>query len=294
MSDGDLREPGLFLPIVVHLQFRVVRVIDPLVEELVMRASRKLLDDGAQILGHHIAVSVSLQVRPDATPVKFLAQLRAEHVQHPAALRIGEVTEHFTGRIVSPADNRVGVIRHARDLPGALIKFVQHRVAPVFVAVIERLVVRGETFVEPDVAPILARDEVAEPLVRHLVRNQAFAVANVLRCVGKKRVVGQRRATGVLHAAGHKIIHANLIILRPGIRHADFLLEKRHDVFRVAERAGRFVDFRRGRVKCQRDVVVFVLDFFEKAGHERDQVVGMGFVLRPVNRHQPRHRVLLL
>ena len=161
-------------------------------------------------------------------------------------------------------------------------------------AVVERLVVRGETFVEPDVAPILARDKVAEPLVRHLVRNQAFAVANVLRCLGKKRVVGQRRATGVLHAAGHKIIHANLIILGPRIRHADFLLEKRHDVFGVAERAGRLVDLRRRGVKRERDVVVFVLDFFEIAGDERDQVVGVRFVLRPVDRHQPRHRVLLL
>ena len=39
---------------------------------------------------------------------------------------------------------------------------------------------------------------------------------------------------------------------------------------------------------------MLVLDFFEITRDERDQVVGMGFFLRPVDRHQPGRRVFLL
>ena len=41
----------------------------------------------------------------------------------------------------------------------------------------ERVEVGREAFVEPEVGPILARQEVAEPLVRQLVRDQAVGVS---------------------------------------------------------------------------------------------------------------------
>ena len=41
----------------------------------------------------------------------------------------------------------------------------------------ERVEVRGEPLVEPEVGPVVAGQEVAEPLVRQLVRHQAVGVA---------------------------------------------------------------------------------------------------------------------
>ena len=96
----------------------------------------------------------------------------------------------------------------------------------------ERFVIGGEAFVEPDVTPVLAGDEVAKPLVRHLMRNQAFAVADIFGRVGEQGPVGQRRRGGVLHSAFDKIIHADLVVFRPRIRDADFLVEELHDLFR--------------------------------------------------------------
>ena len=41
----------------------------------------------------------------------------------------------------------------------------------------ERVKVGGKALVEPDVRPILAGQEIAEPLMRELVRDQAVGVA---------------------------------------------------------------------------------------------------------------------
>ena len=87
-------------------------------------------------------------------------------------------------------------------------------------------------------APVLAGDEVAEPLVRQLVSHQPLAAADVFRLIAEQRGGVERGLTGVFHAAPVEVLHANLVVLRPRIRHADFLFKKLHARLRVAERVG--------------------------------------------------------
>ena len=215
--------------------------------------------------------------------VKFFAQLRTQHVQHPASFLVNEVIELFHRPVVFAEDDRLIVIRDPGDAPGAAIKSVKHRVASVFLFVIEQGVKCGEPFVEPEMAPILAGDEVAEPLMRQFVRDESFAVADIFGLVPEKGPVRQGRDARVFHPAHHEIAHHDLKIFGPGIRHADFLFKKRHHVLRVAKGVLGFADFRRRCVKGERDIFVTVFDLLEMPGDEGEQIIDVRLVLHPAH-----------
>ena len=126
----------------------------------------------------------------------------------------------------------------------------------------------------------------------HLVRDQPFAVANVSGGVGEKRVVGKGGRAGVLHAARDEVIHTNLVVLGPGIRQANFPLEKLHDVPGVAKGAERLANLGGRSQKREFHVVVLVLDPLEIAGHQRDEIIGVGLFLGPVEGDQSGDGVL--
>ena len=72
------------------------------------------------------------------------------------------------------------------------------------------------------VRPVLARDQVAEPLVRQFVREQPVgllhALARQYRILQVAR--GQRGSADVFHAAHHELIHHGLVVLVPRIQNA--------------------------------------------------------------------------
>ena len=103
-----------------------------------------------------------------------------------------------------------------------------------------------------------------------------------------QRAVGQNGQAGILHPARRKIVHTNLVIFGPGIRHADFLFKERHRLFRIRrKRIDRFLDFRRRREEGERNALVFVLHFFEIARAKRNQIRRVRLLLQPPHRHQP-------
>ncbi len=88
----------------------------------------------------------------------------------------------------------------------------------------------GKAFVEPDVAPVFAGNEIAEPLVAEFVRDQVVFAGEIFRSEfgmnqGIARVGGGAR---ILHAASDEIIHHDLRVFFPGIIHAEFLAEEFH------------------------------------------------------------------
>ena len=95
LLDGDLRQFGDFIPTVGDFEFRMMRVVEPLFEELVVGTPGKLLDHRAEIFGHDVVELMAFQVRLDAAAIKVFAELRAEHVEHPPAFGIGQIAEHF-------------------------------------------------------------------------------------------------------------------------------------------------------------------------------------------------------
>ena len=102
------------------------------------------------------------------------------------------------------------------------MRFVDRHV-PVGVRGGERLVrhPRGESLVQPDVVPPRHRDEIAEPLMRHLVREHRFdRLAHRHR---RRLLVGQQVGfavedrRGVLHGAGREVGHGDDVELLEGV-----------------------------------------------------------------------------
>ena len=149
-------------------------------------------------------------------------------MQHPAALLIRAVVELLPGIVVGPIDNRFVFGPVPQYAVRDAVEVIQHGVTPVLVAVVELLVIHGKSLVQPQVAPVLARHVVAEPLMNQLVRHEALARTNVLRLIGKKRPRRENRQRGVLHPPS-KILTRRLVIFVPRIRYADlFLVERQH------------------------------------------------------------------
>ncbi len=89
---------------------------------------------------------------------------------------------------------------------------------------------RGKSFIEPDVAPVFAGDEIAEPLVAELVRDQVVFAGEVLQSEFgmNEGFAGVGGGARILHAAGDEIIHHDLRVFFPGIVHAECLAEEFH------------------------------------------------------------------
>ena len=100
-------------------------------------------------------------------------------MQDPASLRIGEVIKLVFGRLEISAHHGVRLIRMNENSFGAVIHPIKKIIPPMLVILVKLLVVGGEAFVQPQVRPIFARDQIAEPLVRQLMRDQALAVVQV-------------------------------------------------------------------------------------------------------------------
>ena len=136
-------------------------------------------------------------------------------------------------------------------------------------------------------APVLARHEVAEPLVRQLVCYETVAAEEVLRLRREQRAVVQRGEAGVLHAAPVVVVDGGLAVFRPRVVHANLALEELHHVLRLAERVRRGGEVAECGPELQRDVAVLVLDFLQLPGDQRDEVVHVWLLLHPMKRREP-------
>ena len=285
----DFGELGFFIPSVGDLQFGMVCVEDVLVKKAVERSAGMFLDDRAQILGDDVAVAVSLEVGLDAFAEQVRPELRAKHVQNPTALGVGKKTvpaKHVLRDLVVAVDHRGGVIGAACEALLVSVQGVAELVYAVLVSGKEVRVVGGESLVEPELAPVLAGDEVAEPLVRQLMRHQSLTAADVFRLTAEQRRGVERADAGVLHTAPVEVLHGHLVVLGPRIRHADFGLEILHALLGVAERVGGVGEVGRRGPERHREVTVFFLKTLEVAGDERDEIIDVRFFLTPLDHAQ--------
>ena len=124
-------------------------------------------------------------------------------------------------------------------------------------------VVGGEAFVEPDLAPILAGDEVAKPLVGKFMGDESLAAADVLGCFRVEGAVIQGSEAGVVHAAPAVILDADLVILGPWVRDADFFFEEGHHVLGVLKGILGIFDFRGRGIEGEGDIAILVFDLLE-------------------------------
>ena len=147
----------------------------------------------------------------------------------------------------------------------------------------------GEALVEPDVAPVLAGDQIAEPLVPELVRDQGVLAGGVF---GSQLGMNERSAAvgggaGVFHAARDEIIHHDLRVFFPGIIDAQLLAEEIHHRGRAAIVDGEAVSSALRRIVGDGDAAPGVLQFVEFAGHNGDEIRGTGDGFLPIPGLQP-------
>src|SRR5437867_9723133 len=75
----------------------------------------------------------------------------------------------------------------------------------------------GEAFIQPNVPPVLASDEVAKPLVRKLVSNEACRIDIKARPLVVERVLRQGSCRGVFHSTVAEVENTDLVVLRPRV-----------------------------------------------------------------------------
>ena len=81
--------------------------------------------------------------------------------------------------------------------------------AAMFVPVVKQIVIAREPLVEPQVRPILAGDQIAKPLVRHLVIDDVgHLFALTARCgliVNQQQALAKNNRAGILHCACREV-----------------------------------------------------------------------------------------
>ncbi len=137
----------------------------------------RFVDRSDQVGGDYVFAAIGFQVMVQSAIKGLFANLLAKHVQNEAAFAVGVVVK--LARVVEiVAHNRLAVqIRLAHPLLHRLPAFVVGLLFGIVRLGPDHLEKRRETLVEPDVSPIVAGDEVAEPLMRQLVGNQGVFIA---------------------------------------------------------------------------------------------------------------------
>ena len=185
---------------------------------------------------------------------------------------------------VASLDDRPAIVPVASQV--ALERSLHLEPERVITAVVlgeERLEVRGEALVEPDVRPVLAGQEIAEPLVGQLVRDQAVVV--VLER-GDLVVQRGRRSSSWPRCSPCRrpeLGYAHLGVLGVRIGLADLLAEETDHRRGLAHEppGGRLVDVL-GHVVVDRQVADPVVIDREIRCGQRDQVADVGDVHLPV------------
>ena len=277
--DLDQREPGL---------------IDETRQDALDRLAGRRRQRFGEIFRGRVAVGVRLHVGVDAFAERLGADVALDHPHHRGALLIGDRVEQFFDlrrrlRVDVNRPRRVQRIDVERLL--VLERFVD-RYEPVGMRRRERLVrhPRREAFVQPQVVPPLHRDEIAEPLMRHLVREHrrdGFARGDRRRLRIREQIgfpIEDRRS--VLHRAGRKVRHRDDVELSERVLDGVVGVVKGQDLLCGVERdAGQILLVGR-RADPDRNAFGRALLALEVADRHRHEI------RRHLRRRRKLHRVL--
>ena len=147
----------------------------PLAEEPVDVLAGRLLDRAREVARLDEPVAVLAEVVRERLVERVVAEHVAQHVQHATALLVEVVIEDVDRLVEQLRRDRaavaVRVLAEVRLRP--LLELEVGGIAALVVLAPDVLAVRREALVEPALAPVAARDEIAEPLVRELVATSA-------------------------------------------------------------------------------------------------------------------------
>ena len=287
LLDVDLEPFGLRLPFGFDEQFRIAGPFGPVVEEAFERQAVQSLERFAKVrclgglIGHDRAVTL------ETSEEVFVAQSRTKHVQNPRAFWIHAVVKHRTWVWIMSVDDRSS-LRRSGPCGDAVFQHVPVSfVTAQSVLCPQRFAVRGKAFVEPQVRPVFARDEIAPPLMSQFVSDQPVGSAVDDGAFVVQSSVVKRRRAGVLHPAERELLDDDLRVLVPRVLDTESLAEEIEHRFCATERSLNV------GLSVPGDVIRdgFSSPFFgrdaELSGDQRDQVGHVLLFLFPVKRRLP-------
>ena len=159
--------PGCVV-VVRHLDLRVPRAEDPLIEERLEVPAGLGFERAAEVVRVDEPPRMRLDVAAQPPEEELVAQLEPEVMDHAAGLLVEVAIEDVDRRLVRVRHDRAPVLVAALldVVPRRLEEVVGRALARVAVLVPEDLGVGREAFVQPGMGPVAAREQVAEPLVR--------------------------------------------------------------------------------------------------------------------------------
>ena len=192
--------------------------VHPLVEELLEGLPAHVLERPHEVVRLDDAAAVPFEVEPHALPEQRRRRARAG-----ACAARARLSRRGAGRTDRSAPRSRGTRWGAGSGPFASPRYASSRRArrtrtrrsPRRVLALDVLEVRREALVQPAVRPVAARDEVAEPLVRELVRDEVVARDVEARALVEQHVLVQRRRRRVLHPAEDEVAHDDLRVAAP-------------------------------------------------------------------------------
>ncbi len=226
-ADGDEGVPGGF---------------EPRPQRRRQRPAGRLLDGAPQIGGVRAGELVRVQVAAERALQRTGADEAREHAQHRGALAIDDRIERRARRLRIDEPHRMRrrqlVVRER--LAQRSLELVPR--PPGGPPAVEDLVgdVRGGGLVQPQIVPRGRRHQIAEPLVRQLMRHQARdAVGDRRRCprlIDEDAIIAQKNRARVLHAARSERGHGDEVELGKRIAAIEVGLEARQQRRRGVER----------------------------------------------------------
>ena len=161
------------------VELGMARAVDhPLAEEPVDDLAGRVLDGAREVARLDDAVAMLAEVVSERLVERVVAEHVAQHVQDAAALLVQVVIEDVDRLVVELGRDRAaiaaGVLAEVALRP--LVELEVGGVAALVMLAPDVLGVGREALVEPALAPVAARDQIAEPLVRELVRDQRVDV----------------------------------------------------------------------------------------------------------------------
>ena len=255
----------------------------PLLEEPVEVLAGDVAHGPHEILGLDHGEGMAFGVLVDRRAVEVVAQQEAQHVQHARALVVHVGVVARVRAVVEVDHERARAFVVGRDdLAVRIPHLVAEGVVAVAVLLVEVRVVRGESLVEPHVAPLAAGEHVAVPLVGELVGDEVLLGARQFLALVVQGAQVHHRGGGVLHAAVDEVLHDDLRVLGVRVVDANLLREVLHHVAgeAVAAQNGGVVRVG-GHHVPQRNVPPLLLVDPVLRDRQHDEVAHLGLVELP-------------
>ena len=272
MLDHQAHPPLGLLPLLADRQFRVPGLVDPLLEEPAEILSGGFFDGFFEILRRDGSSLVGSGVLPDGAEKPLVSQQGSQHVQDEKAFLVGGAVKQIFRFGKKRGDQRAAVaLLIFFEIAGPLLKKLEQILLPaVAMLPVGSRPKRGKPLVEPEIGPVGAGQEIAEPLVGQLVRHQVHAGRLRFRSLFVESAVGQGGRADVFHPPKDEVLDRHLRILGIGIRKSNAVGEETQPRRSLGERAQRLVASRAGRdVVFERHIARPLAILLKLAGDDR-------------------------